>query len=162
MVYLPGAPACHTAGCYPPFTNRAPNCSGTIYVPGALPDQPDDRRGCGAQAVLRHILIETNERGSCGVAQTIRAALGLTPTEQIWEIEVAITESTAEPIIRVISAPQEEASGTPGHVTIGGIDCAVEYMPHDPSFVGCVKAYLMAERQQMVLNSYIAQQDFMV
>jgi len=38
--------------------------------------------------------------------------------------------------------------------------CIAEYMPDGPSFSGCVKAYLMAERQHMALNSYIAQQDF--
>jgi hypothetical protein len=89
-------------------------------------------------------------------------ALGLIGAEQIWEIEVPITESTAEPIIRVIGAPQGGAQRVPGHVKVGGIDCTVEYMPDNPSFSGCVKAYLMDERQQMALNSYIVRQDFTV
>jgi hypothetical protein len=97
-------------------------------------------------------------------AQNIREALDLTSDDQIWEIEVPILENSNELIIRIISAPQEGekewAQRASEHVKVGGIDCAVEYMQNDPSFAGCVKAYIMAERQHMALTSYIAQQDF--
>jgi hypothetical protein len=95
-------------------------------------------------------------------AQTIRGVLNLTGADRIWEIEVPILENTNEPIIRIIGAPQEREWAQPAseHVKVGGIDCAVEYMSDDPSFAGCVKAYIMAERQQMALTSYIAQEDF--
>jgi hypothetical protein len=88
-------------------------------------------------------------------ARTIRAALGLGDGEQVWEIEVGMSAHPAETVIRVTGAPQP---GAPARVSIGADDCAVEYMPAGPSFAGCVKAYLMAERKQMALNSYITQE----
>lgn len=97
-------------------------------------------------------------------SQTIREALDLTSDDRIWEIEVPILENTNEPIIRIIGVSQEVekewAQRASEHVKVADIDCAVEYMQNDLSYSGCVKAYVMAERQHMALTSYIVQQDF--
>ncbi len=94
-------------------------------------------------------------------AQRIRAWLSLTPADWIWEIEVPVLDITEQPIIRIIDT-RKSGEGVPlsfhsEHAKVGDTDCEVAYLPHDPSFVGCVKAYLIAERQHMALASYIAQ-----
>lgn len=94
-------------------------------------------------------------------AQKLRGWLNLTTADLIWEIEIPMLETPQVPIIRIIDTGKGR-EGMPSqrhleHVRVGAVDCAVVYLQNDPSFVGCIKAYLMAERQQMALASTIAQ-----
>lgn len=94
-------------------------------------------------------------------AQKLRGWLNLTNADLIWEIEVPVLETARETIIRIIdTGTSREGMPSPRnleHIRVGAVDCAVVYLQNDPSFVGCIKAYLMAERQEMALASTIAQ-----
>ena len=94
-------------------------------------------------------------------AQKLRGWLNLTTADLIWEIEIPMLETPQVPIIRIIDTGKGREGAPPPrhleHVRVGAVDCAVVYLQKDPSFVGCIKAYLMAERQQMELASTIAQ-----
>lgn len=93
-------------------------------------------------------------------AQMIQRMLDLNIDYLLWEIEISISENIKEPIIRIIDIQQEgekvSVRPTVDHLRVGGTDFAVVYMQNDPSFVGCVKAYIMAELQHRVLMSYFA------
>jgi len=43
----------------------------------------------------------------------------------------------------------------PSHVEIGGRDDALESHPHCPAYAGCIKAYVMAERSDVAMDTYI-------
>ena len=68
--------------------------------------------------------------------------------------------STDGPVIRVVAARRREEAASSRdnaeHVRIGDTDWEVVYLQDDPSYRGCVKAYLMAEQQHVALTSYIA------
>jgi hypothetical protein len=85
--------------------------------------------------------------------------LGLPTDCTIWEIEIPSSAGT-RPIIRVTLPPEggEESHPWrgPDSMRIGGATYEVEYLPHDRSFVGCLKAYATAEREHWALMSTIA------
>ena len=135
---------------------------GSCYHP-ALPDLRQ-RQIVIDQRVSADVLQYTPTRHSEHIrtdAQKIRERLNLTADSLVFEIEVPMLETTEEPLIRIV----EICKGGEGasmqrnseHVKVGDADCAVVYLLYDPSFIGCVKAYFMAERRQMALASYIAQ-----
>lgn len=94
-------------------------------------------------------------------AQRVREWLNLSAEYLVWEVEVPMEVTTDETIIRVINT-RKDGEGTSllyksEHVRIADVDCVVEYLQNDPSFVGWIKAYFMADRQYKALASYISQ-----
>ena len=93
-------------------------------------------------------------------AHTVRDALDLTEDYLIWEIEVPISDMTALTILRIIDTGEEgegfSSRRTSERVEVGDIVCEVVFFRNNPSFSGCVKAYLAAQQRQMALNCYIA------
>jgi len=94
-------------------------------------------------------------------AQRIRDRLQLSGEDLVWEIEIPVPSTTEEPVIRIIKNAKEDNGQSdkrqPERLKIGGMDFAVDFLQNDPSFVGLVKAYFMAEQRRMALASYVAQ-----
>ena len=94
-------------------------------------------------------------------AQIVRDALDLTDDVLVWEIEQPISDDAAPITIRMIDAGEDgeglSSRCISGRVEVGELTCEVVFFRNNPSFSGCVKAYLAAQQRQMALNSYIAQ-----
>ena len=94
-------------------------------------------------------------------AQIVRNALDLTEDYLIWEIEVPISSKAAPTILRIIDTGEEgegfSSRRTSERAEVGDTICEAVFFRNNPSFSGCVKAYLMAQQRQMALNSYITQ-----
>ncbi len=94
-------------------------------------------------------------------ANAVRHALNLSEEYLIWEIEVPISDTSAPIVIRIIDTG-ETGSGLstrrmPAAVTIDDMQCHAVFFKHNPSFRGCLKAYLTAQQLQRTLNNVITQ-----
>lgn len=94
-------------------------------------------------------------------AHIVRGALDLTEDYLIWEIEVPVSDNAALTILRIIDTGEEgegfSSRRTSKRAEVGDTICEAVFVRNNPSFSGCVKAYLMAQQRQMALNSYITQ-----
>jgi len=88
-------------------------------------------------------------------ANRVRRALALPVDADVWEIEEPGSSSHQPPAVRVVVSAWMPRDSLPSHVEIGGRDYALESHPHSPAYSGCIKAYVMAERSDVAMDTYI-------
>jgi hypothetical protein len=92
-------------------------------------------------------------------ADRVRRWLDLDSSYLIWEIEMPISDAEALPVVRIIDT-NEEGYGLSSNRLSGRRETVrgpyeVVFLNHNPSFSGCIKAYVAAEQRRMALNSFI-------
>jgi len=90
----------------------------------------------------------------------VREALGLSEEHLIWEIEVPMSDGTAPLVFRIVDTGETGAGLTSRHesgpIEIDGVVCEAVYLRSNPSFQGCLKAYLAAKERPVALANFIA------